>query len=181
MQYSCKIFLIRKSLEEFKIISFILFSSNESSFLSVFGIVYASCIAIVQKDYKRLIAYSSIAHVGLISAGILSANQQGIQGALMQMLAHGVSVIGLFFIADILLRHTGTRDIHKLGGIRSMNGNFAEQTQALYVQIRQRKPHRANFVLRHLCADCSSITQDFSSSTKIGDKFFVRLKPFSLF
>lgn len=93
--------------------------------LSVIGIVYASCIAIVQKDFKRLVAYSSIAHVGLISAGILSANQQGIQGALMQMLAHGVNVVGLFFIADILLRHTGTREIDKLGGIRSMNGNFA--------------------------------------------------------
>jgi len=69
--------------------------------LSVFGIFYASCIAIVQKDYKRLIAYSSIAHVGLIAAGILSANQQGIQGAVMQMLAHGVNGVGLFLIADI--------------------------------------------------------------------------------
>ncbi len=93
--------------------------------LSVIGIVYASVIAISQKDFKRLIAYSSIAHVGLISAGIFSANQQGIQGAIMQMLAHGVNVVGLFFIADILLRHTGTRDMDKLGGIRSMNGNFA--------------------------------------------------------
>lgn len=93
--------------------------------LSVVGIVYASCIAIAQKDFKRLIAYSSIAHVGLISAGILSANQQGVQGAIMQMLAHGVNVVGLFFIADILLRHTGTREIDKLGGIRNMNGNFA--------------------------------------------------------
>jgi NADH-quinone oxidoreductase subunit M len=92
---------------------------------SVFGIVYASCIAIVQKDYKRLIAYSSIAHVGLIAAGILSANQQGIQGAVVQMLAHGVNVVGLFLIADILLRHTGTREIEKLGGIRNMNGQFA--------------------------------------------------------
>jgi len=93
--------------------------------LSVFGIFYASCIAIVQKDYKRLIAYSSIAHVGLIAAGILSANQQGIQGAVMQMLAHGVNVVGLFLIADILMRHTGTREMEKLGGIRNMNGNFA--------------------------------------------------------
>ncbi len=93
--------------------------------LAVFGIIYASCIAIVQKDYKRLIAYSSIAHVGLIAAGILAANQQGIQGAMMQMLAHGVNVVGLFLIADILMRHTGTRDLDKLGGIRSMNGNFA--------------------------------------------------------
>lgn len=93
--------------------------------LSVIGIIYASIIAISQKDYKRLIAYSSIAHVGLIAAGILAANQQGIQGGLMQMLAHGVNVVGLFFIADILVRHTGTREIDKLGGIRSMNGNFA--------------------------------------------------------
>jgi NADH-quinone oxidoreductase subunit M len=93
--------------------------------LSVVGIVYASIIAISQKDFKRLIAYSSIAHVGLIAAGIFSMNQQGIQGAIMQMLAHGVNVVGLFFIADILLRHTGTREIERLGGIRSMNGNFA--------------------------------------------------------
>jgi NADH-quinone oxidoreductase subunit M len=93
--------------------------------LSVIGVVYASCIALAQKDFKRLIAYSSIAHVGLISAGILSANQQGIQGALVQMLAHGVNVVGLFLIADILMRHTGTREIQNLGGIRSMNGNFA--------------------------------------------------------
>lgn len=93
--------------------------------LSSIGIVYASCIAIVQKDYKRLIAYSSIAHVGLISAGILSANQQGVQGAVIQMLSHGVNVVGLFLIADILLRHTGTRDIDKLGGIRNMNGQFS--------------------------------------------------------
>ena len=93
--------------------------------LAVFGIIYASCIAIVQKDFKRLIAYSSIAHVGLIAAGILAANQQGIQGAVMQMLAHGVNVVGLFLIADILLRHTGTNEMEKLGGIRSMNGNFS--------------------------------------------------------
>jgi NADH-quinone oxidoreductase subunit M len=93
--------------------------------LAVIGIVYASCIAITQKDYKRLIAYSSIAHVGLIAAGIFSQTQQGIQGAIMQMLAHGVNVVGLFFVADILVRHTGTRDTDKLGGIRNMNGNFA--------------------------------------------------------
>lgn len=93
--------------------------------LSAIGVVYASIIAIQQKDFKRLIAYSSIAHVGLISAGILSANQQGIQGALMQMLAHGVNVVGLFFIAEIILQQTGTREIARLGGIRNQNANFA--------------------------------------------------------
>lgn len=93
--------------------------------LSSLGVVYASIIAIQQKDFKRLIAYSSIAHVGLISAGMFAANQQGIQGAIMQMLAHGVNVVGLFCVAEILLRHTGTRQIAELGGIRNLNGNFA--------------------------------------------------------
>ena len=93
--------------------------------MAVIGIVYASCIAIVQKDYKRLIAYSSIAHVGLIAAGIIAFSQQGIQGALMQMIAHGINVVALFLIADILLRQTGTRELEKLGGIRNVNPFFA--------------------------------------------------------
>jgi NADH-quinone oxidoreductase subunit M len=93
--------------------------------LAVISIIYASCIAIVQKDYKRLIAYSSIAHVGLIAAGIFAWNQQGLQGALIQMVSHGINVVGLFLIADILLRHTGTREIDKLGGIRNVNPWFA--------------------------------------------------------
>jgi NADH-quinone oxidoreductase subunit M len=93
--------------------------------LSVIGIVYASCIAIVQKDFKRLIAYSSIAHVGLISAGILAANVQGVQGAMIQMLSHGVNVVGLFFIVDIIQQRTQTREIATLGGIRTVNPQFA--------------------------------------------------------
>ena len=93
--------------------------------LSVIGIIYASVIAIMQKDYKRLIAYSSIAHVGLISAGILAMNQQGLQGAIVQMLSHGINVVGLFLIADILICQTGTRKIEELGGIRNVNPGFA--------------------------------------------------------
>ena len=93
--------------------------------LSVIGIVYGSCIAIVQKDLKRLIAYSSIAHVGLISAGILAFNIQGIQGGIMQMLAHGINVVGLFFIVDIISERMKTREIPSLGGIRNANPQFA--------------------------------------------------------
>ena len=93
--------------------------------LAVIGVVYASCIAIVQVDFKRLIAYSSIAHVGLIAAGILSLNAQGIQGALIQMLSHGVNVVGMFFIVDLLQRKTNTRNINMMGGIRSVNPQFA--------------------------------------------------------
>lgn len=98
--------------------------------LSVISVVYASCMAIVQKDFKRLIAYSSIAHVGLISAGILAFSMktgatEGLTGAIIQMFAHGVNVIGLFFIADILLKNTGTREIGQMGGIRNVSPQFA--------------------------------------------------------
>ncbi|HSH67155.1 MAG TPA: NADH-quinone oxidoreductase subunit M, partial [Bacteroidia bacterium] len=93
--------------------------------LSVIGIIYASCIAIVQKDFKRLIAYSSIAHVGLISAGILTYNVQGVQGAMIQMLSHGVNVVGLFFIVDLIQTRTSTTQIKELGGIRNSDPKFA--------------------------------------------------------
>jgi len=85
--------------------------------LSVIGIVYASIIAFMQKDAKRLVAYSSIAHVGLISAGIFALNVQGMQGAMVQMLSHGVNVIGLFFVLDIISSRLKTHKIADLGGI----------------------------------------------------------------
>ncbi|RAU82115.1 complex I subunit 4 family protein [Pontibacter arcticus] len=85
--------------------------------LSIIGIVYASIIAIRQRDLKRLIAYSSIAHVGLIAAGIFTLNEQGLQGGIIQMLSHGINVTGLFFIIDIIQRQTNTREISSLGGI----------------------------------------------------------------
>jgi len=98
---------------------------NTAIILSVIGIIYASCIAIVQKDMKRLIAYSSIAHVGLISAGIFAFNVQGLQGSIIQMISHGINVVGLFFIGDIIFERTKTYEIAKLGGIRSINSKFA--------------------------------------------------------
>ncbi|WP_231458758.1 NuoM family protein [Pedobacter sp. Leaf132] len=85
--------------------------------LSIIGIVYASIIAFTQKDAKRLVAYSSIAHVGLISAGIFALNQQGLQGAMVQMLSHGINVVGLFFVLDIIFSRTKTNKIEELGGI----------------------------------------------------------------
>ncbi|MES2875182.1 MAG: NADH-quinone oxidoreductase subunit M [Bacteroidota bacterium] len=85
--------------------------------LSIAGVGYASIIAFTQNDIKRLIAYSSIAHVGLISAGVFAWNIQGLQGAMIQMLSHGINVIGMFFIADIIIRRMNTRNLDQLGGI----------------------------------------------------------------
>src|SRR5690606_35022802 len=70
-----------------------------------------------QNNVKRLIAYSSIAHVGLISAGVFSWNVEGLQGAMMQMVNHGINVVGLFFVTDILINRTQTMDINRFGGI----------------------------------------------------------------
>jgi NADH-quinone oxidoreductase subunit M len=93
--------------------------------LSVIGIVYASIIAFKQKDGKRLVAYSSIAHVGLISAGIFAWNVNGVQGAMIQMLSHGINVVGLFFVWDIISRKMNTRNISQLGGISKVAPWFA--------------------------------------------------------
>lgn len=93
--------------------------------LSIIGIVYASLIAFTQKDAKRLVAYSSIAHVGLISAGIFALNQQGMQGAMVQMLSHGINVVGLFFVLDIIFSRTKTNKIEELGGIAKVAPQLA--------------------------------------------------------
>ncbi len=83
--------------------------------LAVTGIVYASIIAVKQSDFKRLIAYSSIAHVGLIAAGVMAWNKTGVQGGLIQMLNHGINVVGLFFIADLIEHRLGTRTLADMG------------------------------------------------------------------
>ncbi|MFI5221730.1 MAG: NuoM family protein [Bacteroidia bacterium] len=92
--------------------------------LCVIGVVYASVIAIMQKDLKKLFAYSSIAHVGLISAGIFAMNMQAFQGSVVQMFAHGVNVVGLFFCADIIFNRTQSLNMEGLGGIRNLAPRF---------------------------------------------------------
>lgn len=93
--------------------------------LAVIGIVYASIIAIKQSDLKRLIAYSSIAHVGLIAAGVFVWNKAGLQGSMLQMLNHGINVVGLFYVCDLLERRLGTRTLAEMGGIAKSAPAFA--------------------------------------------------------
>ncbi|MEO6674641.1 MAG: NADH-quinone oxidoreductase subunit M, partial [Ginsengibacter sp.] len=85
--------------------------------LSVTGMIYASCIAIVQNDLKRLVAYSSIAHIGLMCAAIFAQNTTGLQGVMIQMLNHGINIIGLWIVVDIIEKHTGIRKLSELGGL----------------------------------------------------------------
>jgi NADH-quinone oxidoreductase subunit M len=93
--------------------------------LAIIGVIYGAIIAIRQDDIKRLIAYSSFSHVGLIAAGIMSLNIAGFQGAILQMFVHGVNVVGLFLGVHLIERVTGTRNLADLGGLAKVNKGFA--------------------------------------------------------
>ena len=95
--------------------------SNFVVILSVVGILYASFIAIRQDDMKRLIAYSSIAHIGLMSAALFANTEIGVQGVLIQLFSHGINVLGLWIIADIIEQQTGTRSLQEMGGLAKQN------------------------------------------------------------
>ncbi len=85
--------------------------------LSVIAIVYASLVALVQEDFKKLVAYSSVAHMGFVTVGIFSFSQQGIDGAIFQMISHGIISAALFLGVGVIYDRIHTREIGSLGGI----------------------------------------------------------------
>ncbi|HRN99703.1 MAG TPA: proton-conducting transporter membrane subunit, partial [Flavobacterium sp.] len=113
--------------------------------LSVAGVIYGSILALRQKDLKRLLAYSSLAHVGLIAAGCYTLTADGLQGAVMQMMAHGVVIVGLFFAAEIIARRYQTRAISDMGGIRTQTPKFSSMLMIL-VLASVALPTTFNFV-----------------------------------
>ncbi len=93
--------------------------------LSVFGILYGALIALRRNDIKLIAAFSSLSHVGLIAAGIFSLNYEGFQGSTIQMLVHGINIVGLFYVMDIIAENSGTRKLSELGGIATKSPIFA--------------------------------------------------------
>jgi NADH-quinone oxidoreductase subunit M len=85
--------------------------------LIAIGVVYASLVAIYQDNIKRLIAYSSIAHIGLMAMGILTLKEVAISGALIQMFNHGVNILALWIVAYLIEKQTGILTISQLGGL----------------------------------------------------------------
>ncbi len=85
--------------------------------LSVVAIIYASLVALVQDDMKKLIAYSSVAHMGFVTLGIFSFTQQGVEGAIFQMISHGVISAALFLCVGVVYDRLHTREIARYGGI----------------------------------------------------------------
>ena len=85
--------------------------------LSVIAIIYTSLVALAQEDMKKLIAYSSVAHMGFVTMGCFAANQQGIEGAIIQMLSHGVVSAALFLVVGIVYDRIHSREISTYGGL----------------------------------------------------------------
>lgn len=94
-------------------------------FLAVVGIIYGALVAMVQPDIKRLVAYSSVSHMGFVILGMFSFTEQGMQGALYQMLNHGVSTGALFLLVGFIYERRHTRAISEYGGLASVMPLYA--------------------------------------------------------
>lgn len=92
--------------------------------LSIVGIIYGGCLALAQSDLKKLVAYSSISHMGFVTLGIFAFNEQGIEGAVIQMFAHGISTGALFLAIGFLYDRTHSRMIADYGGLQKPMPRF---------------------------------------------------------
>jgi NADH-quinone oxidoreductase subunit M len=113
--------------------------------LSIAGVIYGSIVALRQKDLKKLLAYSSLAHVGLIAAGCYTLTLDGLSGAVSQMIAHGFVIVGLFFAAEVIFRRYQTNTIAEMGGIRAVTPRFTSMFMIL-VLASVALPGTFNFV-----------------------------------
>ena len=93
--------------------------------LSVIAIIYTSLVALMQEDMKKLIAYSSVAHMGFVTLGIFTFNKQGIEGSMFQMISHGIISAALFLCVGVLYDRTGSRMIKSFGGVVNYLPNFS--------------------------------------------------------
>ena len=113
--------------------------------LGIAGVIYGSIVALRQKDLKKLLAYSSLAHVGLIAAGSYTLTLDGLRGAVLQMIAHGFVIVGLFFAAEIISRRYETHQIAQMGGIRAQSPKFTSMFMIM-VLASVALPSTFNFV-----------------------------------
>src|SRR5262249_40415333 len=93
--------------------------------LAVIGIVYGALVSLVQPDFKKLVAYSSVSHLGFVMLGIFALTVQSVQGALMVMINHGISTGALFFLIGMIYERRHTRLIEAYGGIARVVPMFA--------------------------------------------------------
>jgi NADH-quinone oxidoreductase subunit M len=95
------------------------------SIFAIIGIIYASLIAVKQDDLKRFVAYSSIAHMGLMCLALFATNKSSMQGVMIQMFNHGINIIGLWIVVDQIEQKFGTRRMSQLGGLAKQSPSLA--------------------------------------------------------
>lgn len=93
--------------------------------LSIIAVIYTSLVALMQEDMKKLIAYSSVAHMGFVTAGIFAFNQQGIQGAIFQMISHGLVSAALFLCVGVVYDRMHTKNITFFNGLTNLMPKYA--------------------------------------------------------
>ena len=93
--------------------------------LSLIAIIYGAIVALVQPDLKRLVAYSSVSHMGFVTLGIFVFTEQGLQGAILQMINHGLITGALFLLVGVIYERTHDRTIAKMGGLAARTPVYA--------------------------------------------------------
>ena len=120
--------------------------------LSIVAIIYTSLVALMQEDMKKLIAYSSVAHMGFVTMGIFTMTAQGVQGGIFQMLSHGIVSGALFLCVGVVYDRLHTREIDAYGGLvnrmplvrlRLHGVHHGECRAARHVRLRRRVPDAA--------------------------------------
>jgi NADH-quinone oxidoreductase subunit M len=101
--------------------------------LSIVGIIYGALVSLMQKDMKKLVAYSSVSHLGFCTLGIFALNPLGLQGSVIQQINHGISTGALFLIVGILYERRHTRDIAEYGGISNVMPVYATVTLIMFM------------------------------------------------
>ncbi len=156
--------MIRFSLPFFPAAS--VYFANFVFVLSVIAIIYASLVALMQEDMKKMIAYSSVAHMGFVTMGIFSFKQQGVDGAVMQMISHGLVSAALFICVGVIYDRIKTKKIDDMGGIALKMPNFAF-LMMIFVMASVGLPSTSGFVGEFLSIigtfKASKITAVFAS------------------
>src|SRR5690348_12394847 len=101
--------------------------------LSIIGIIYGALVSLMQKDMKKLVAYSSVSHLGFCTLGIFALNQAGLAGSVLQQINHGISTGALFLIVGILYERRHTREISEYGGISNVMPVYATITMIMFL------------------------------------------------
>ena len=103
--------------------------------VSLIAIIYGAIVALVQPDLKRLVAYSSVSHMGFVTLGIFVFTQQGVQGAILQMINHGLITGALFLLVGVIYERTHDRTIAKMGGLAGADAGLRRGLRVLRLRL----------------------------------------------